>query len=97
MQGGPGALSGLGARRLGKAGRVAKCPYKEASYKPFVRCRNACGLRDALVAPFNRTLGLRPRVLFTEPRVRHVNHAPTSYNYNLSCVFFVVFWFLDMQ
>ena len=28
---------------------VSKCTYKGASYKPFIRCHNAYGLRDALV------------------------------------------------
>ena len=50
--------------RISLASRsVQKCPYKEASYKPLVRCRNACGLRDALVTSVIEALGLRPRVL----------------------------------
>ena len=67
----------LRAFSLGCA-KPAKCPYKEASYKPFVRCRNACGLRNALAAPFNSIEHSGCALVFylTEPLVRHVNHAP---------------------
>ena len=59
-----------------ETGRVAKCPYKEASYKTVARW------------PWLVVYGTHSWLLFTiehsgSPLVCTINHAPPSYNYNI--------------
>ena len=74
----------LALRRATSLPRGNKRDY--VPYKTLVRWRFACGLRGgARGFWFIDPLGLRPRGLCTvATRARHVNHAPPSYNYNVT-------------
>ena len=74
----------LALRRATSLPRGNKLDY--VSYKTLVRWRFACALRgSARGFWFIHPLGLRPRGLCTvATRACHVNHAPPSYNYNMS-------------
>ena len=74
----------LALRRATSLPRGNKRDY--VSYKTLVRWRFACALRgSARGFWFIDPLGLRPRGLCTvATRACHVNHAPPSYNYNMS-------------
>ena len=76
----------LALRRSTSLPRGNKRDY--VSYKTLVRWRFACGLRgSARGFWFIDPLGLRPRGLCTvATRACHVNHAPPSYNYNITAI-----------
>ena len=83
----------LALRRATSLPRGNKRDY--VSYKTLVRWRFACALRgSARGFWFIDPLRLRPRGLCTvATRACHVNHAPPSYNYNISTHTIHYYWY----